>query len=473
MAKDRRKNAPARSGASRSGASKSAGTRTAKSTSRTAASKTKTTKSTASAPAKKKTGKRKMSPGKIVLIVLLVILIIVALAFIIVVGKTIYESLTAKKNVPEVDITDFDTTPASDRDKVAYYLFGLMGPEGEDGATGPTELLSLLCWDKQANKISILQVPQSTYIGEDPDWTVRSIKDVWSNPKPLNWCDTCRKPVYEPEITDGKHTVCQTALTKKAGSSYENLIGIFNDQYSMPVDQFFLLPQEAFVKLVDLVDGVDVDLEADMKLGTIDYKKGVQTLDGESALAYLLKKGDGVTGDVTRMLNSRKVITALLQRLMAAAEKGVGAKDPLVKDIIGPLMSGSTPIRTLATTEAMAAMMPSPSKVKTEDLSYNTAFASMIQGFSKAGLANVTAYVMPGSSATSNKVGYFSPHKAELAALLGQAFNPYGRAITAADLQLTELVEGKDADVHEQKLSELAVTQSGDVTPGTTTTAAA
>jgi len=26
----------------------------------------------------------------------------------------------------------------------------------------------------------------------------------------------------------------------------------------MPVDQFFLLPQEAFVKLVDLADGVDV-----------------------------------------------------------------------------------------------------------------------------------------------------------------------------------------------------------------------
>ena len=44
MAKDRRKNAPARSGASRSGASKSAGTRTAKSPSRTAAAKTKTTK---------------------------------------------------------------------------------------------------------------------------------------------------------------------------------------------------------------------------------------------------------------------------------------------------------------------------------------------------------------------------------------------------------------------------------------------
>lgn len=461
MAKDRRKNASARSGASRAGGAGAGKT--------SGGAKSGAKKTAASSQTRKKSGRRKMSPGKIVLIVLLVILILVTLAFIIVVGKTIYESLTAKKNVPEVDLTDFDTTPVSDQDKVAYYLVGLMGAEDDS----PTELLSLVCYDKKAGKVSILQVPQSTYIGEDPDWEVRSIGAVWPNPKPLDWCEYCRKPVYAPEIAESKHTVCNTTLTQKAGSSYENLIGIFNDQYSMPVDQFFMVPQEAFVKLVDLVDGVDVELEADMKLGSIDYKKGVQTLDGESALAYVLRKGDGAAGDVSRMVSSRKVTVALLQRLMAAAGKGVTDKDPLAKDIIGALMGGSTPIRTMTTTEAMLSMMPEPAKADKEKLSYSTSFAAMMAGFSKVGLSNMTYYVLPGTAATSNKVEYFSPHKAELTALLTKAFNPYGRAITEADLLLTELTEGGETDVHEQKLSELALDQTGDVTPGTTTPSAA
>ena len=221
------------------------------------------------------------------------------------------------------------------------------------------------------------------------------------------------------------------------------------------------------------MDGVDVELEADMKLGSIDYKKGVQTLDGESALAYVLRKGDGAAGDVSRMVSSRKVTVALLQRLMAAAGKGVTDKDPLAKDIIGALMGGSTPIRTMTTTEAMLSMMPEPAKADKEKLSYSTSFAAMMAGFSKVGLSNMTYYVLPGTAATSNKVEYFSPHKAELTALLTKAFNPYGRAITEADLLLTELTEGGETDVHEQKLSELALDQTGDVTPGTTTPSAA
>ena len=191
------------------------------------------------------------------------------------------------------------------------------------------------------------------------------------------------------------------------------------------------------------------------------------------ARAIELLRQQTAVGDVSRMVSSRKVTVALLQRLMAAAGKGVTDKDPLAKDIIGALMGGSTPIRTMTTTEAMLSMMPEPAKADKEKLSYSTSFAAMMAGFSKVGLSNMTYYVLPGTAATSNKVEYFSPHKAELTALLTKAFNPYGRAITEADLLLTELTEGGETDVHEQKLSELALDQTGDVTPGTTTPSAA
>lgn len=392
-----------------------------------------------------------MSPGKIVLIVLLVILILVTLAFIIVVGKTIYESLTAKKNVPEVDLTDFDTTPVSDQDKVAYYLVGLMGAEDDS----PTELLSLVCYDKKAGKISILQVPQSTYIGEDPDWEVRSIGAVWPNPKPLDWCEYCRKPVYAPEIAESKHTVCNTTLTQKAGSSYENLIGIFNDQYSMPVDQFFMVPQEAFVKLVDLVDGVDVQIDSKQKLGGITYEPGVQTLGGQAALEYVLQKDKGVGGDIDRLLRQRRVMLALFQRLSAREVKDL--KD----NIIGPLMNGSTPIRSNSGTAAMRSMLIKPSNKEMDEMTLSLALSTMLHDMGQVQLADITACVIPGEAASANSVAYYSVHRAELATLLNSSFNPYGIAVTEANLQVTELAAGGASDTHTQAMSEIAVPQSG------------
>ena len=413
----------------------------------------------------KKKKKRKVSPGKIVVIVLLTILIVVSLVFIIIVGKNVYDSLSSKKTVSEVDLNDYDTTPETDRDKVAYYLVGLLGDEE---TKAPTDMLALLCYDKQAKTLNVLQVPQNTYLGDSGSWAVKAIGDIWYNPKPLDWCDYCRKQVFEPEISDGKHTACGTAITQKTGSAVENLLQAFNEQYSMPVDYYFLLEKQTFIKLVNLVDGVDVNLEKDMKLSTIEYKAGVQTLDGASAYEYINLREKGVDGDVQRLVSQRQVFVGLLQRLTSRTE------EDLTKNIIGPLMSGSTPIRTASDPESILSLLAAPTKENKEDWpasKYNQALSKLLTGLSKVPLANMTVYMLPGEAATSEKVAYFSPHKAELAALLQASFNPYGRAISETDLLLIELASNKEADLHKQTFAELAVSQTGEVTP--TTTAAA
>ena len=334
---------------------------------------------------------------------------------------------------------------------MAYFAFGLMGAT----ATDPTELLSLVCYDKQAKTIRILEIPMDTYLGDSDLFAVKKTSEVWGNPKPVIWCEYEAKRVYSDEVADGKHTYCGHEVTEKAGSASGGLISIFNEQYAMPVDNFFLLPQEALVKLVDLVDGVDVQIDSKQKLGGITYEPGVQTLGGQAALEYVLQKDKGVGGDIDRLLRQRRVMLALFQRLSAREVKDL--KD----NIIGPLMNGSTPIRSNSGTGAMRSMLIKPSNKEMDEMTLSLALSTMLHDMGQVQLADITACVIPGEAASANSVAYYSVHRAELATLLNSSFNPYGIAVTEANLQVTELAAGGASDTHTQAMSEIAVPQSG------------
>lgn len=446
-----KKKAPARSSqtkkpaAGRSGAASGRSGTAARSTGRPASSP--------AGSAKKPAGTRKKNTrGRKVVIILLVVLIVISLLFIFFTGRYLYlQFASPKDSVSDTPLSSYDTTPETDVDKVAYFAFGLMGAT----ATDPTELLSLVCYDKQAKTIRILEIPMDTYLGDSDLFAVKKTSEVWANPKPVSWCEYEAKRVYSDEIVDGKHTYCGQEVTEKAGSASGNLISIFNEQYAMPVDNFFLLPQEAFVKLVDLVDGVDVQLDSKQKLDGITYEAGVQTLGGQAALEYVLQKDKGVKGDIDRIVRQRRVMLALFQRLSAREVKD------LKENIIGPLMNGSTPIRCNSGTGAMRSMLIHPSNKELEEMTLSQALSTMLHDMGQVSLADITAYVIPGEAASANSVAYYSVHRAELATLLASSFNPYGIPVTEASLQVTELAVDGASDTHTQAMSEIAVAQSG------------
>ena len=402
---------------------------------------------------KKPAGTRKKNTrGRKVVIILLVVLLVISLLFIFFTGRYLYLQIASpKESASDTPLSSYDTTPETDVDKVAYFAFGLMGAT----ATDPTELLSLVCYDKQAKTIRILEIPMDTYLGDSDLFAVKKTSEVWGNPKPVIWCEYEAKRVYSDEVADGKHTYCGHEVTEKAGSASGGLISIFNEQYAMPVDNFFLLPQEALVKLVDLVDGVDVQIDSKQKLGGITYEPGVQTLGGQAALEYVLQKDKGVGGDIDRLLRQRRVMLALFQRLSAREVKDL--KD----NIIGPLMNGSTPIRSNSGTGAMRSMLIKPSNKEMDEMTLSLALSTMLHDMGQVQLADITACVIPGEAASANSVAYYSVHRAELATLLNSSFNPYGIAVTEANLQVTELAAGGASDTHTQAMSEIAVPQSG------------
>ncbi len=395
-------------------------------------------------PAPKKTKKKNPSTGKTVIVVLLVVVILALIAFLVAGVWYVLKDADEVNDPATVSLTSHDKTPAEYSDKVAYYVLGLLGKDSETA----NEVLSILCYDKVKQTINILEIPQDTYLGNEGQWTVLRAGNVWNNPKPLDWCETCRKKLEASEITDGKHS-CNTPVTQKPGSSSEDLCDVFNDQYGLPVDGYFMLSQDTLVKLVNLLGGVDVSLESEMKVGEITYPSGTQTLDGNAALQYVINRKNGISGDIDRLVRQRKVLLAIFQRLQREGES------KLLSDSIGPLMNGSSPILSNFDRYEMSELIAGMHKVKPEQ---------------------ITAYVIPGEAAATGGATYFSVHKADLLTLLNEAFHPYGDALTEDDLGLTEIATKSSSDTRKQVLSEIAVTQSGAVTttaPSTTTTKAA
>ncbi len=332
-----------------------------------------------------------------------------------------------KKDGSESDVNKIDTTPIKLQSSVSYYVVGLLGPE----ETSPTTSLFLLCHDKKAKTINVLEVPGATYLGDSDLWIEKKAGLVWGNPAPLDWCDTCGRRLYKAELAD--HEGQEHTITQKIGSASYNLISIFNEQYSLPIDEYFMIPQESFIKLVDLLGGLDVKLDKAMTLNEIKFGAGVRTLDGKGAVEYISMGGDTVKADLSRVLRQRQIFLALFQRLCAQTDT------QLQEDSIIPVMKGSTPFRTRATTDDILAILQSWREVPTN---------------------NIKAMTAPGKATTLEGVSYYSLYRAQLIDVLNKHFNPYGAKITESDVQVTELVTGSNADIQLQTMDKIAVKQN-------------
>lgn len=400
--------------------------------------------SAATAPTSRRKKKKNGPPiGKIILTVFALLFLAALIWF----GITLFhlvKSFTSNADEP----TTSTVITSQENSNVAYYVIGLMGKEKADGTTGRTQMVSLVCYDKKAKTVNVMQIPTGTYLGDNEHFAVKTVGGVWSNPMPLQWCETCGKQVFEPEITDGKHNVtlengkaCNTKITKKTGSAVGNLLEVFSYQYSITIDNYYILPQPAFVKLVDLVGGVDVKLDEAMTLGDdISYDAGVQTLDGESALEYVLGDWESVNGELKNLTHQRQVYVALFERLMATDEKA------LYDDVLYPLMKGSTPIRTKRDHDI------------SDDIQLMT---NLLLDLNKLDRSAISVCILPGEVATKEGSTFYSVHKEELATLLNQSFNPYGQPLAVQDLKMEEISNTEKSDTKTATFDKLLVKQSG------------
>ncbi|SFE92451.1 LCP family protein [Alteribacillus iranensis] len=91
--------------------------------------------------------------------------------------------------------------------------------------------------------------------------------------------------------------------------------------FDIPVDYFVKLNFEAFIEIINALDGIEVDVpftfteqDSEGNKGAITINEGTQVLNGEEALAYVRMRKKDPRGDLGRGERQQQVIEALIRK---------------------------------------------------------------------------------------------------------------------------------------------------------------
>lgn len=136
---------------------------------------------------------------------------------------------------------------------------------------------------------------------------------------------------------------------------------LFNN-FGIEVDYNFEVDFDIFVKIVDLVGGVDIDLtqaEADYLNKDdlwvyYDVEPGLQMLDGMTALSYArMRKAEGdADSDITRTSRQRKLVEAILTKLKS---KSLSELQSIANEILSLVTTSMT---SQEITECLLTLLP-------------------------------------------------------------------------------------------------------------------
>lgn len=169
------------------------------------------------------------------------------------------------------------------RDQVWTFL--LMGT---DDGNGNADTLMVAAYDVKQQKVGVVSVPRDTIV--DRDWT--------------------RYPKINGAYSRG---------VEQVRKEVSHLLGI-------PIDYYIKVDINAFVALVDQVNGVDFDVPVDMDYDdpwqnlSIHYKKGVQHLNGQQALEVVrFRHNNDMSGysDVGRTQTQQALLAAVAKKVLS------------------------------------------------------------------------------------------------------------------------------------------------------------
>ena len=352
-------------------------------------------------------------------------LLIVLLVF----GMWLYDQWSVmqeeKPSLTAREMVEYTYTSDALAGKVSYYLLGVTGDEIGD----PMDMLAVMCYDRQAKSVSVVQIPVATYIDKDNGFAVDTIGDVWSNPQPEVFCSDCRVRVPEEERDGDVHAACGFDLEERTGSGWLDLIRVINDQYGLPIDNYLIIPREGLKQLIDALDGVEVQLDQKETLADEDYAAGVHTLNGDAAVDYAIThryKNTPAT-DRDRMIRQRRVLAALWQKIAACDldDFYYVDKQEITRGILGTLMNGTHPIRFNTTSFGKARLL-AKTEAETSEMKLTDALARFFVQMGKVPMDRVTFSILPGETAKVGTASVYSVNSAQTAALFNEWMNPYG-----------------------------------------------
>lgn len=161
----------------------------------------------------------------------------------------------------------------------------IMGVDKRSGDVGRSDTLMVAMADPGKDKISLLSVPRDTLVAIPGH----------------GWDKVNHAYAY------GGHKLSQKTL--------ENFLGL-------QINNYVLVDFQGFVKLVDAIGGVDIDVEKDMQYTdpydgetglVINLHAGRQHMDGTTAIQYVRYRDE--EGDIGRVKRQQKFLKAVFQKL--------------------------------------------------------------------------------------------------------------------------------------------------------------
>ena len=155
----------------------------------------------------------------------------------------------------------------------------------EEHDVGRSDTLFVIMFDTQTKNASLLSIPRDTRV---------------------------RIPEYGWDKINHAYAYGGRELTQK---TVEELLGLHINNYVM-------VDFKGFKGLVDAIGGVDIDVEKDMYYHdtwdgfTVDIKKGMQHMDGETAIQYVRYRDE--EGDIGRIRRQQRFVMAVYERISSS-----------------------------------------------------------------------------------------------------------------------------------------------------------
>lgn len=242
--------------------------------------------------------------------------------------------LTYKPSIGEKDINTFIVTDEKGNTQIVSkdpiegsYNFLVLG---HDRAALNTDVIMLVNYNINKKSVTITQFPRDCYV---------------SNDVPAHKINSSFGAFYSEEINRGtSHDQARLTALQRFADTLEEALGI-------NIYRSAIMDLNGFVKIVDLLGGVDVDVPANMYYVDesqglyINLRAGMQTLNGDQAEQFVRFRSGYVQADIGRENAQKIFLSAFIQKAKETISLSNTGK---LTDIAGELLDNVTTDITIA-----------------------------------------------------------------------------------------------------------------------------
>lgn len=281
---------------------------------------------------------------------------------------------------------DTTNTTVEASDKIFNFLI-----MGHDRAASLTDVIMLVNYNTEIQRITVLQFPRDTYIEVD-DYNYHKVNGLY------NYCVKQAKK-------DGSKNPERDGCKKMEEYLEKNL--------AMTIHYSAVMDLDGFGNIVDAIGGVDMYVPMDMRYSDpeqglyINLKEGYQHLNGKTAEQFVRYRSGYATGDIGRGDAQKIFMSAFLDKILSSITD-VNTVTTLAQNLVTYVESDVTPADVVF-------------------------FGKQFIGIgNKAGpvqLSNVKMMTMPGKATMYHGLSYYVMNKEYMSYIINEYYNIYNTSV--------------------------------------------